>query len=121
MPKYSKNYYKQRIAQHQRYVERQKKAGKPIPANRSKTPNDLRPGPIGTHNYPGHCYAGMIAPIAGLSIKGAIFHQGYNNAFDGSQGAEMYRDVFPKMIESWRKAFNDPALPVGTGAVRRAL
>lgn len=102
-----------RIAQHRSWIERQTKEGKPIPDNRKQQPNDLRPGPIGNHNYPGHCYAGMIAPLSGLSVKGAIFHQGYNNAFEGSVGADMYRDVFPQMITSWREAFNDPEMPFG--------
>lgn len=102
-----------RIAQHKAWIERQTKEGKPIPEDRKQEPSDLRPGPIGNHNFPGHCYAGMIAPIAGLSVKGAIFHQGYNNAFDGSTGAEMYRDVFPEMISAWRQAFNNPEMPFG--------
>ena len=104
---------KQRIENHEKWIERQTKEGKEIPANRKDPPDDLRPGPIGNHNFPGHCYAGMISPLAGLSIKGAIFHQGYNNAFDGSTGAEMYRDIFPEMIKAWRTAFNDPELPFG--------
>lgn len=102
-----------RIAQQRQWIERQTKEGKPIPEDRKLPPTDLRPGPIGNHNFPGHCYAGMIAPIAGLSVKGAIFHQGYNNAFEGSIGAEMYRDIFPEMIGAWRKAFNDPEMPFG--------
>ena len=102
-----------RIAQHRAYIERMTKEGKPIPENRKEEPSDLRPGPIGNHNFPGHCYAGMIAPIAGLSVKGAIFHQGYNNAFEGSLGADMYRDIFPEMIKAWRKAFGDPEMPFG--------
>ncbi|MEM7454302.1 MAG: hypothetical protein AAF456_08090 [Planctomycetota bacterium] len=102
-----------RIADHHRWVERQTNEGKPIPENRQQPPADLRPGPIADHNHPGHCYAGMISPLAGLSIKGVIFHQGYNNAFNGSTGVEMYRDIFPVMIRSWREAFNDPELPFG--------
>ena len=46
-------------------------------------------------------------------MKGAIFHQGYNNCFDGTQGAIMYYQVFPKMITAWRAAFNDPEMPFG--------
>ena len=102
-----------RLAQHRAYIERMTKEGKPIPENRKEEPSDLRSGPIGNHNFPGHCYAGMIAPIAGLSVEGAIFHQGYNNAFEGSLGAEMYRDIFPEMIKAWRKAFDDPEMPFG--------
>lgn len=102
-----------RIAQHRAWIERQAREGKPVPEDRKQEPDDLRPGPIGNHNFPGHCYAGMIAPIAGLSVKGAIFHQGYNNAFEGSVGADMYRDVFPEMIRAWRQTFNDPEMPFG--------
>lgn len=102
-----------RIKRHRQWIARQTKEGKPIPEDRKKEPSDLLPGPISSQNYPGNCYAGMIAPIAGLSVKGAIFHQGYNNAFEGSIGAEMYRDIFPEMIKAWRAAFNNPEMPFG--------
>ncbi len=102
-----------RIASHRNWIARQKKEGKPIPADKQEEPSDLRPGPIANHNFPGHCYAGMISPLAGLSVKGAIFHQGFNNAFDGSEGVDMYADVFPAMIKAWRDAFNDPSMPFG--------
>jgi sialate O-acetylesterase len=102
-----------RIREHQTWLERITKEGRPIPENRRLPPTDLKPGPLGDHNYPGYCYAGMIGPLEGLSVKGAIFHQGYNNAFEGSIGAEMYQDVFPAMIKAWRKAFDDPAMPFG--------
>ena len=55
----------------------------------------------------------MIAPLAGLQVKGVIFHQGYNNCFNGTQGALMYRQVFPETIKSWRAAFNNPEMPFG--------
>ena len=102
-----------RVANHKRWLDRQKKDGKPIPANRKDLPTDLRPGPAMDHNRPGTCYASMIAPIAGLQVKGAIFHQGYNNCFRGTPGAVMYRDIFPTMIAAWRAAFNDPEMPFG--------
>ena len=101
-----------RVQRHEQWVARMKKSGKKIPPNR-KTPTDLRPGPAMDQNRPGNCYASMISPIAGFPIKGAIFHQGYNNCFNGSQGAKMYRDVFPQMIKAWRSAFDDPKLPFG--------
>ena len=64
-------------------------------------------------NRPGNCYASMIAPLDGLQVKGAIFHQGYNNCFKGTQGAIMYRRVFPEMIKAWRAAFNNSEMPFG--------
>ena len=101
-----------RVKQHRAWVARMKKDGKPIPSDRTE-PTDLRPGPAMDHNRPGTCYASMIAPIAGLAVKGVIFHQGYNNCFNGSAGALMYREVFPKMIAAWRATFEDPQLPFG--------
>jgi sialate O-acetylesterase len=102
-----------RIENHRKWIENQTKEGNPIPEDKRQEPSDLRPGPIGDHNYPGHCFAGMISPIAGLSVKGAIFHQGYNNAFEGSVGVDLYRDVFPEMIKAWRRTFEDPEMPFG--------
>lgn len=97
--------YEDRIAQ-------MKKEGKKIPAG-MKPPTTPNPGPLYSHNRPGNCYASVIAPIAGFPVKGAIFHQGYNNCFQGVGGAEMYRVVFPEMIRGWRDAFNDPQMPFG--------
>ncbi len=102
-----------RIASHRQWIEKQEQEGKPIPEDQQQPPSDLRAGPMGDHNFPGHCYAGMIAPISGLSVKGVIFHQGYNNALEGSAGVDLYRDVFPEMITAWRSAFDDPQLPFG--------
>jgi sialate O-acetylesterase len=99
-----------RIERHNQRVEKFKAEGKEM---KDPVPSDLKPGPIMDQNKPGNCYASMIAPISGLSVKGAIFHQGYNNCFSGSEGARMYRHVFPKMITAWRAAFNDPEMPFG--------
>ena len=103
----------QRIAQNRRWVEQQVAAGKPVPDDRQQDPNDLRPGPIADANHPGHSYAGMIGPLEGLAVKGVLWHQGYNNAFDGMPGVRLYRAVLPEMIRAWRAAFGDPQLPFG--------
>lgn len=100
------------IKRYHEWVARQTKEGKAIPADR-KVPTEVRPGPAMDQNRPGNCYASMIAPIAGLAVKGAIFHQGYNNCFDGSEGAVFYYHVFPKMITAWRAAFNDAGMAFG--------
>jgi sialate O-acetylesterase len=67
--------------------------------------------PIDNQNYPGNCYASMISPIAGLAVKGAVWHQGYNNARPDAE--TFYYQVFPKMIAAWRAAFNDANMPFG--------
>ena len=79
--------------------------------NQEKPPTDLRGGPLDDQNYPGNCYASVIAPIAGLSVKGAIWHQGFNNS--RADADRFYYQVFPKMIASWRAAFNDPQMAFG--------
>ena len=101
-----------RVKSYQQKVARFKKEGKQLSPSDTE-PDDLKPGPIMDQNRPGNCYASMIAPIAGLQIKGAIFHQGYNNCFNGTAGAVFYRQVFPKMITAWRAAFNDSEMPFG--------
>ncbi len=103
----------QRVTQNRRWVEQQVAASKPVPDDRKHDPSDLRPGPIADANHPGHCYAGMIAPLAGLAVKGVLFHQGYNNAFDGMPGVGLYRAVLPELLRAWRAAFGDPKLPFG--------
>ncbi len=101
-----------RVENHHNWVKNMKQQGREIPKGRT-VPNDLRPGPAMDQNRPGNCYASMIAPIAGLAVKGAIFHQGFNNAGGGSAGADMYYQIFAKMITAWRDAFKDPQMPFG--------
>lgn len=102
-----------RIAEHRRWVEQQVAAGKQVPAERRVDPSDLRPGPLADANLPGNSYAGMIGPLAGLATKGVLWHQGYNNAFDGMPGVRLYRAVLPELIRAFRDAFDDPQLPFG--------
>ncbi len=102
-----------RVQRHQQQLDRLKKEGKPAPPD-AKAPTDLRPGPAADQNRPGNCYASMIAPLEGFAVKGALFHQGYNNALGGgSAGAAMYYQIFGKMIAAWRAAFGDPEMPFG--------
>lgn len=101
----------EQIKRYNDWVAKMEKDGKEIPADR-KTPTDLRPGPAMDMNRPGNCYASMMAPISGLQVKGAIWHQGYNNAMQ-SNGHVMYDQLFPKMIEAWRAAFKNPEMAFG--------
>ncbi|MEM7391517.1 MAG: sialate O-acetylesterase, partial [Verrucomicrobiota bacterium] len=97
------------IAKFESRVTKMKKEGKDV--SKMKRPTTPKPGPSATHKMPGNCYSSVISPIAGFTVKGAIFHQGYNNCFQGVEGARMYRAIFPEMIRSWRAAFKDEALP----------
>lgn len=56
---------------------------------------------------PGVLFNANIAPLGRLAIKGAIWYQGESNA----ERAEEYRSLFPAMIRSWRKNWNDDQLP----------
>ena len=96
------------IKLHEQKLEELKKQGNP-----SNEPPPSKPvgAPIDNKNYPGNCYASMISPIAGFGVKGAVWHQGYNNSRPDAE--TFYYQVFPKMIASWRAAFNDATMPFG--------
>jgi len=60
---------------------------------------------------PGGMFNGMIAPLAGLAIRGVLFYQGENNSF--TVGWKPFPKTFPAVIADWRKAFADEGLPFG--------
>ena len=66
-----------RIKRHHEWVANMQKQGKEIPPDR-QVPSDLRPGPAMDQNRPGNCYASIIAPLAGLAVKGAIQRPGFS-------------------------------------------
>ncbi|MCA9010951.1 MAG: hypothetical protein KDB01_14465 [Planctomycetaceae bacterium] len=100
-----------RIKQYNDQTDRLKAQGKAIPGNR-QPPTDLLPGPATDMNRPGGLYASTLSTIAGLPVKGVLWHQGYNEALMPN-GHKLYASVFPEMIKSWRAAFNDPTMPFG--------
>lgn len=55
----------------------------------------------------GELYNGMIAPVMPYGIKGVIWYQGEANASRAAQ----YRRLFPLMIQSWRKNWDEGAFP----------
>jgi sialate O-acetylesterase len=68
------------------------------------------PLPIGYENWPvmpSVLYEGMLAPIAPLSITGALWYQGEQNSERGFQ----YRRILPAMIADWRKLFAQGDFP----------
>jgi len=50
---------------------------------------------------------GMLAPVAGLAITGAIWYQGESNA----ERAVQYQKLLPAMIADWRKLFGQGDFP----------
>jgi sialate O-acetylesterase len=79
------------------------KAGKPIPANPPRAPQN----PLTGQHRPGNLYAGVLHPTIGYGIKGAIWYQGESNA----SRAKEYRELFPFMIEHWRKEWKQGDFP----------
>lgn len=56
---------------------------------------------------PSTLWNGMIAPIAGYTVKGNIWYQGESN----SVRYEKYQKVFTNLIKSWRKEWRQPNMP----------
>lgn len=93
-------------------TERLRKEGKDV-SDRTNPPTEPGANPAHDQARPGNRYAGMIEPLKGLAVTGAIWHQGYNNCFDGTPGTVTYQKVFPKMIAAWRDAFDNPEMAFG--------
>jgi sialate O-acetylesterase len=75
-------------------------------------PVEPSPSPALDRNFPGSSYTGMVAVIAGLTVKGIVFHQGYNNALEDSR-PKLYTLNFKALITDWRDTFLDNNLPFG--------
>ena len=71
--------------------------------NIAKSTNNMQ-----RHPYePCFLYENGIMPIASYPIKGAIWYQGESNAHN----VELHEVIFPTLIESWRKTWNDAEMP----------
>lgn len=51
---------------------------------------------------------GMVSPLAGLKLKGALWYQGESNAEQG----EAYEHLLGLLADDWRNVFDTPGLPV---------
>ena len=58
-------------------------------------------------NQPSVLYNGMLHPILKYGIRGAIWYQGESNL----GRAEQYGELFPAMIQDWRKGFGQGDFP----------
>jgi sialate O-acetylesterase len=69
---------------------------------------DLNTGAVlGPNSNPTLLFNGMIHPLLNFRVKGAIWYQGESNA----SRAYQYRELFPLMIEDWRKHWESPDMP----------
>ena len=78
------------------------KAGKA----QGRAPQKPRNIMTGQHR-PANLYNGVLHPIIGYGIRGAIWYQGETNADRGYA----YRETFPMMIQSWRQAWAQGDFP----------
>ncbi|MEO6149458.1 MAG: sialate O-acetylesterase, partial [Mucilaginibacter sp.] len=67
--------------------------------NRSLPPIDSIPQTLDKVNQPALVYNGMIHPFLNLSVRGVLWYQGESN----SNRSYQYRELFPLMINDWRK------------------
>ena len=56
---------------------------------------------------PANAYNGIVASHAGYGIRGVLWYQGEGN----TPRAFQYRELFPLVIESWRKEWNQGDFP----------
>lgn len=52
-------------------------------------------------------FNGMIFPLKGIAARGVIWYQGESN----SNNPELYRKLFPALVNQWRVFFNNQMLP----------
>lgn len=87
--------FDQRLADWQAKAREARKAGKKVPQRPRNSPKQRLSG----NQRPANIYNGVLKPTIGYGIRGAIWYQGESNA----NRAYQYRELFPLMIESWRK------------------
>jgi sialate O-acetylesterase len=63
--------------------------------------------PLTGQHRPANLYNGVLKPIMGYGIRGAIWYQGESNAGRAYQ----YRKLFPLMIQSWRDEWGQGDFP----------
>jgi sialate O-acetylesterase len=94
--------YEKQMAKWKEDMEKAKAEQKPAP-RKPNSPFDWRKG----NARPGNIFCGVVHPTLGYGIKGVIWYQGESNA----GRAWEYAELFPFMIEQWRKEWNQGDFP----------
>ncbi len=84
-------------------AEAAKKAGQAFTQRAPQGPAQILSG----NARPGNIYNGVLLPTIGYGIKGVIWYQGESNA----SRAYEYGQLFPMMIEHWRKEWQQGDFP----------
>lgn len=85
--------WESRHAEWEAQAEAARLAGQPVPDEPRKPRNQM----TGQHR-PGNLYNGVLHPLIGFGLRGAIWYQGESNA----SRADTYHDLFSLLIRSWR-------------------
>ncbi len=85
-----------------------------VRAEKAKTEGEAIPrepiAPEGKTKYePSVIYNGIVAPVSKFTIRGVVWYQGENNAYE--QEAYPYRYLFPTMISAWRREWKQGDFP----------
>ncbi|HEV7402855.1 MAG TPA: sialate O-acetylesterase [Chthoniobacteraceae bacterium] len=94
--------YEEQLAKWKTLADEAKAANKPAP----RPPNSPDAWLHGNAR-PGNIFNGVVLPTKPYGIKGIVWYQGESNA---SRALE-YADLFPFMIEQWRKEWNQGEFP----------
>jgi sialate O-acetylesterase len=68
---------------------------------------DTATGELHPNRHPSLLFNGMVHPLLNYRVTGVIWYQGESNA----RRAFQYRQLFPLMIEDWRKQWEFPDMP----------
>jgi len=98
----AKSDYEAQMKKFQADAAKAKAEGKPAP-RKPQSPQEWLAG----NQRPGNIFNGVVNPTRGYGIKGVIWYQGESNA---GRAAE-YADLFPFLIQQWRKEWNQGDFP----------
>src|SRR6516164_2147230 len=94
--------YEKQLAKWKEEVEKAKAEQKPVP-RQPGSPFQWLTG----NARAGNIFGGVVYPTLGYGMKGVIWYQGESNA----GRAWEYADLFPLLIEQWRKEWNQGDFP----------
>lgn len=97
-PAKAKEQYAAAMEKYKADAEAAKAAGKPAPR-----PPAAPGSQLSGNARPANIYNGSLKPVMGYGLRGNIWYQGETNAGRAYQ----YRDLFPLMIDSWRKEWGN--------------
>ena len=98
--------YQEKLKNWQAKATAAHKEGKPTPGGRPRAPRNQMTG----QHRPANLYNGVLNPIIGYGIKGAIWYQGEANTHS-IEAAKLYRELLENMTMSWPHQYSPTATP----------